>query len=154
MNVVRLVGVYNAEGTLLGEVSYWIGARFGRAHCSLCDITHGVFTERADWRACRATLPVPFVTFHLDDQPDTVRAALRGTAPAVVAEADDGTVVVLLGPTELEACAASPERLVQAIEQALTSSTTTPASARFMCCVPASQQHEPVRAGNAPRHAG
>ncbi len=127
MNVVRLVGVYNAEGTLLGEVSYWIGARFGWAHCSLCDITHGLFSERADWRACRATLPLPFVTFHLNDQPAAVRAALQGTAPAVVAEVDDGTVVVLLGPTELEACAASPTRLIEAIERALTSSTTTPA---------------------------
>lgn len=124
MNVVRLVGVYNAEGTLIGEVSYWIGARFGRAHCSLCDITHGLFSERADWRACRATLPVPFVTFHLDDQPASVRAALQGVAPAVVAERDDGSVVLLLGPQELEACASSPERLVAAIEQALTSSTT------------------------------
>jgi hypothetical protein len=124
MNVVRLVGVYNAEGTVLGEVSYWIGARFGRAHCSLCDITHGVFTERADWRACRATLPLPFVTFHLDDQPPSVRAALQGAAPAVVAELADGAVVLLLGPAALDACAASPARLVEAIEHALTAITT------------------------------
>jgi photosystem II stability/assembly factor-like uncharacterized protein len=45
----------------------------------------------------------------------------------VVAECDDGSVVLLLGPGELEACAASPERLVAAIEQALTSSTPSPA---------------------------
>ena len=46
--VVRFVGVYNAEGTLRGEVAYWIGARLGLGHCALCDITHGVFTVRAD----------------------------------------------------------------------------------------------------------
>ena len=35
---------------LVGEARYWIGARLGRAHCALCDITHGLFTERDDWR--------------------------------------------------------------------------------------------------------
>jgi len=49
--VRELIGVYDADGTLLGEARYWIGARLGRAHCALCDITHGLFTERADWRA-------------------------------------------------------------------------------------------------------
>lgn len=38
----RLVGVYDADGTVLGELSYFVKARLGRAHCSLCDITHGV----------------------------------------------------------------------------------------------------------------
>ena len=39
--IVRLIGVYDANGTLSGELAYWIGARLGRRHCSLCDITHG-----------------------------------------------------------------------------------------------------------------
>lgn len=116
--LLRLVGVYDAEGTLRGELSYWIGARLGRAHCALCDITHGTFRPRADWKACRAQLPVPFDTYHLDDQPATVRAALAGRAPAVVAETSTG-VVLLLGPDELEQCEASPERLVAAIEERL-----------------------------------
>ena len=117
VRVVRLVGVYDADHTLRGELSYWIGARLGRAHCALCDITHGTFRVRADWKACRAGLPVRFDTYHRDDQPDDVRAALAGIAPAVVAETADG-VVVLLGPAELAACDASPERLATALESA------------------------------------
>ena len=73
--LVRLVGVYDADGTPWGEVAYWVGARFGRRHCSLCEITHGTFRVRREWTACRDTLPVPFDTFHRDDQPDDVRAA-------------------------------------------------------------------------------
>jgi hypothetical protein len=115
----RLVGVYNAEGTLRGELTYWVGARLGRAHCALCDITHGTLRERADWKACRAGLPVPFDTYHLDDQPEAVRAAVADRAPAVVAETDHG-LVTLLGPAELERCAASPERLVEALTEAAT----------------------------------
>ena len=114
----RLVGVYDAEGTLRGELAYWVGARLGRAHCSLCDITHGSIREKGEWKACRQGLPVAFDTYHRDDQPPEVRAALEGRAPAVVAETDAGYVPLLDG-SALDACEGSPAALVTAIEQAL-----------------------------------
>lgn len=114
----RLVGVYDADGTLRGELAYWVGARLGRAHCSLCDITHGSVREKGEWKACRAGLPVPFDTYHRNDQPDDVRAELAGVVPAVVVETSAG-VVTLLGPAELAACEGSPARLVTAIEDAV-----------------------------------
>ena len=113
----RLVGVYNADGTLRGELAYWVGARIGRAHCALCDITHGAVRERTDWKACRAGLPVPFDTYHLDDQPDPIRAAIAGRSPAVVADTDQG-VFVLLGPADLERCDASHDKLTAALTDA------------------------------------
>jgi len=113
----RLVGVYNADGSVRGELAYFIGARLGRAHCALCDITHGRVRERADWKACRAQMPVPFDTYHRDDQPDGVRAAHGGALPIVLAETDRG-YVVLVGPDELAACAASVDRLSAAIDAA------------------------------------
>lgn len=116
--VVRLVGVYDADGSLAGELRYWVGARFGRAHCALCDITHGLVRERAEWRDCRDTLSVDFATYHRDDQPDAVRAATGDRAPVVVAETDGG-VVVLLDGAALDACAGSPERLIAAVRDAL-----------------------------------
>ena len=64
VNVVRLVGVYNADGTVFGELSYFVGKRLGRAHCALCDITHGLVRERPAWQECVAALPVPFEMFH------------------------------------------------------------------------------------------
>jgi hypothetical protein len=115
--IVELVGVYDADHTLRGELTYWVGARLGRRHCALCDITHGLFRRRADWDACAAGLPVPFRAFHRDDQPADVRAAAQGTAPVVVARTD-ADLVVLLDPSALEACAGSPEALVTALEDA------------------------------------
>ena len=79
--VERLVGVYDADGTVLGELSYFLRARIGRAPCALCDVTHGRLRERADWRACRDQLPVPFATCRRDDQPDAVRVATGARAP-------------------------------------------------------------------------
>lgn len=116
--VQRLVGVYDADHTLRGEVTYWVGARLGRAHCALCDITHGTFRERRDWQACRAGLAVPFETFHRDDQPVAVRDAAEGTVPVVLAETSVG-YVVLLGPRELEGCDGSVEAFSAALDRAL-----------------------------------
>lgn len=115
--IIRLVGVYNAVGTLRGELAYWVGARLGRAHCALCDITHGSVRERPEWKTCRAALPVPFDTFHLDDQPDAVRAEIGDRAPAVVAETDQG-LFVLLGPADLDRCNASVDLLRAAVTDA------------------------------------
>ena len=72
-----------------------------------------------DWRAARDRLPVPFTTFHRDDQPAAIRAAAGGAAPVVLAETADDMLVVA-GPDELAACAGPPEQLVAAIESALT----------------------------------
>ena len=116
--IVRFVGVYNAESTLRGELGYWLGARLGRAHCALCDITHGLVRERSDWKNCRAGLPIPFDTYHLNDQPENTRAALGGVAPAVLAETAT-RMVLLLGSDALDECAGSPDRLLQAIEAAV-----------------------------------
>lgn len=118
--VVRLVGVYDADGTLRGELAYWVGARLGRRHCSLCDITHGSVRERPEWVACRAGLPVPFDTYHRDDQPEAVRTAAGGRAPVVVAETATGHAV-LLEPAALDALAGSIDRLVEALELAVAS---------------------------------
>lgn len=112
------MGVYDADATFRGELSYWIGARLGRRHCSLCDITHGIFRERADWAACRAGLPVPFDTYHRNDQPQEVRAAIGEHLPIVVAITGSG-VVPLLDRHGLDACEGSVERLVEALERAV-----------------------------------
>ncbi len=115
--IVRLVGVYDADSTLRGELAYWVGARLGRRHCSLCDITHGSLRQRPEWKVCQAALPTPFETYHRNDQPAAVRVVANGQAPVVVAETTGGNVLVL-APEELDACGGSIESMVDAIERA------------------------------------
>ena len=117
--VLRFVGVYDADHTVRGEVSYWIGARLGRAHCALCDISHGWLRRRSEWNAYVAGLAVPFETFHRDDQPDAVRAASGDRAPVVLAETAAGPVLLLDSAT-LDACDGSVDLLSNAIDVALT----------------------------------
>jgi hypothetical protein len=120
--LVRLIGVYDADSTVRGELAYWVGARLGRRHCSLCEITHGSVRTKPAWTACREGLPVPFDTYHRNDQPDAVRAVVAGRYPVVVAHTDEGHVeahTVLLTPEVLDACRGSIDALVVAVEHAV-----------------------------------
>jgi hypothetical protein len=114
----QLIGVYDADATIIGEVSYWIGARLGLRHCSLCDVTHGLVAEKASWRSCKEDLPLPFVTYHRNDMPDDVRAVTGSALPAVVIRRG-GTVSHLLSASEIDAAQGSPERLVEVISAKL-----------------------------------
>ena len=118
--ISALVGVYNADGTLRGELAYLVGDLLGRSSCALCNITHSArsLRERSEWKTCRAALRVPFQTYHRNDQPAAIRAATKDTAPAVVAVTTNG-VVPLLGPAELRECQGSTEQLVRAVESAV-----------------------------------
>ena len=108
------VGVYDADATLWGEMSYWIGARFGARHCSLCDVTHGLFRQRAVWRARALELPAPFVTYHRNDAPEDVRGAAAGNYPIVLGR-HAGSLVVLLTNADIERCDGSPQALATAL---------------------------------------
>jgi hypothetical protein len=95
--VDELIGVYDADSTLIGEVSYWIGARLGRTHCSLCELTHGLFTQKADWKTCSANLAVPFTTYHRNDAPADVLECAAGNFPVVIARSGERLSVLLDG---------------------------------------------------------
>ena len=94
-NITELIGVYDADSTLLGEVSYWVGARLGITHCSLCEITHGLFTKKSEWKQCAESFTVPFHLFHRDDAPSDVLIALAGKFPAVLQRTTEGLKVIL-----------------------------------------------------------
>ncbi len=118
--IVSFVGVYDANSTLSAEVAYWVGARLGRRHCSLCDITHSAIREKPSWKACRAGLPVPFEAVHLDERDDDLATLTSGAAPCVVVRTDEGDRI-LLDAVTLQHCEGEPANLIAAIEAAAAS---------------------------------
>jgi hypothetical protein len=117
-DVTDLIGIYDADSTIIGEISYWVGARLGKRHCALCDITHGVIAQRREWRQCRTNIGVPFVTYHRNDAPSEAIAAAADRFPCVLARRDSRLVTVL-GPTELEQLGGSPDALVRVLNRYL-----------------------------------
>lgn len=114
--VDEFIGVYDARGTIVGEVSYWISARLGRAHCSLCDLTHGVFTTKREWRDCASDLGAPFTTWHLDDAPDDVKLVAGGAYPVVLAR-DASGLRVILDAAALETFGGDTTRFVERLRE-------------------------------------
>lgn len=111
---MRFVGIYNADGTLLGEISYVVRKYTGRGHCELCDITHGALRRKKSWDAACEGLDV--VLLHRDEASvEQLKAA--GPLPAVVGETDHGWTLVA-GPADLAMCAGDPERLVALLGRA------------------------------------
>ena len=101
IQIQRIVGVYDADGGLRGELAYLAGKLGGR-HCSLCDITHSPVRRRQAWDDYVATLPVPFAVVHRNERSAAVHSATDGQEPCVVAETTDGSVVMLLDAAALE----------------------------------------------------
>lgn len=119
--VVALTGVYDADGSAAGELRYWIGARLGKTHCSLCDVTHSSVRERREWRDLRATLSLEFNTVHRDEQSEAIALATRGGFPSVVAQDVAGEAYLLLDALEIDEIARQndpQDALVVAVERA------------------------------------
>lgn len=114
--VTRLVGVYRANGGARGEIAYVLGKLVGRAHCTLCDITHSPVRRKADWDRMVAGLGVPFDLVHLNECTGRLQQLVpsKDAAPAVVAEVD-GRLEVILDAAALDPLGGS----VPAFEQAL-----------------------------------
>ena len=92
----RLIGVYDADGSLPGEgPAYLVGHVLDGAPCALRDITHGRIRRKPAFDALTANLPVPFELLHRDELPSSLASATAGQLPCVVADrAGDLTVLV------------------------------------------------------------
>lgn len=118
-HIERVVGVYQANGGIVGEVAYVTGKLLGRAHCSLCDITHSPLRRKGEWDAFVASLPVPLDVVHLNERDETVLAATEGRTPCVVALVNDGAPRMLIEAATLEGLAGSVDRFADALRTAV-----------------------------------
>ena len=117
--IVALFGIYDADATIVGEVSYWIGARFGVRHCSLCDITHSLFKEKSEWQVCQKLLAddhgVNFQAFHRNDAPAQVLKTAVGKYPVVISEDASGNYAVFMDNAAISSCGKSAQSFLDAI---------------------------------------
>lgn len=121
--ITRLIGVYDAEGTLRGEISYLLRRMVTGQHCALCDITHGSLGMRSTWERCKADFTarrgIALHLAHLDDAPRSVMDHANFQAPAVFLERLDGAVELLMTAADLARCGNSPEKFFEYLESEL-----------------------------------
>ena len=95
MTEIKLVGVYNAKGSLLGELTYVSKKVLGLTRCALCDLSHGWSPrEKSSWKqACRQS-KIKLNLLHLDELDDQQTAALT-RAPVILAYIDHRWQVIM-----------------------------------------------------------
>ena len=119
MTVSELVGVYDADGGLLGEAAYVWGKVRGTRHCGLCDITHSTVRRKREWDRMVATLPVPVRLLHLNELDAELRAAVASVGAPVVLARDGGGWRELVGAAELDEMAGSVSAFEAAVRARL-----------------------------------
>lgn len=117
-SIDALYGIYNAEGSLAGELRYVWGKLRGTAHCALCDITHRGVREKSSFKECRGGLDLPLSLLHLDELTPALRELTRGRTPCVVARRE-GKLEIILEDDDLRACGGDVECFRELLEKTL-----------------------------------
>ena len=108
-NMDKLYGVYNADGGIIGELSYVVGKIRGKVHCALCDITHKGISKKKEWKVLEREIDIPFELVHLNEQKKELEEYTAGKSPCVVGE-KNGDLVMILTTGELEECQKSVKK--------------------------------------------
>jgi hypothetical protein len=103
----RLIGIYKADGGIIGEVSYLVGHLLGTKECSLCDITHSPLKKKAEFKAfekrLQEELGIGLRLTHMNERTAAELAASLDQEPCVLLENADGSIEFFLDSDELKA---------------------------------------------------
>ena len=92
----KIIAIYNANGSLLGEMRYVFDKVFLKKHCALCDITHGMsYKAKTTWLEQVERFPIPIETLHLDEISDDIRQVVVDKVPCVVMIEGDSINIVM-----------------------------------------------------------
>lgn len=114
--VRQIVGIYNADGSIGGELSYALAKLARRGSCELCDVTHGWNPlGKRSWKAAVDQSDLNLTLIHRDEAlPEQLAAA--GQLPAVVMSSDEGWRVIMTN-SEFAEFKSDPGALIDEIER-------------------------------------
>tara|TARA_B100001175_G_C19413940_1_gene592613 strand:- start:496 stop:876 length:381 start_codon:yes stop_codon:yes gene_type:complete len=81
--------IYNANGTILGKFEYLIKKIFMDFHCTMCDISHSMVTEKEIWKKKLKESKYPIFAVHKDEQPIKLRDFSSDSIPCVILYQDN-----------------------------------------------------------------
>jgi hypothetical protein len=98
-----LYAIYDADGSLAGELRYLIDKFLGRADCALCDLSHGWHPAgKRAWRQQQgATTQLSWL--HRDEVPHHVLVHVSGSLPCIAMDTN-GRVDILISKDQLAQC--------------------------------------------------
>lgn len=85
MNDIKIVGVYNANSGIIGELKYVTGKILKITSCELCDITHGFSVkEKKEWAYEIVKCPYTIETVYLNEMDEKIKKIATGNTPVVI----------------------------------------------------------------------
>lgn len=107
MAIKTLIGVYKADGGLVGELAYFFGHLVGTKECSLCDITHSPFRKKREFKELETSLRndfgIAFRLVHMNERTEKELSASAGREPCVLLQHEDDSISMFLDFMELKA---------------------------------------------------
>ena len=118
-----LIGIYKADGGIVGELSYFFGHLVGVRSCSLCDISHSPIMKKPSFKALeqhlRATHGIAVRMIHLNERNEREQKASEGREPCILLEYPDQSISMFLDSSDLTALSGSVSSLKKLIESRL-----------------------------------
>ena len=118
MALPQLYAIYDADGSLLGELSYLKDKCLGKAECALCDLSHGWNPlGKASWRQRRGQA-ASLEWVHRDEVPPHVLSAMSDHLPCIAMDRE-GKVEIVISKEALAGCEGRFEIFEHLLEQKL-----------------------------------
>ncbi len=118
-----LIGIYKADGGIVGELSYFFGHLVGVRSCSLCDISHSPIMKKPSFKALEKHLlaqhGIAMRMIHLNERNDREQKASEGREPCILLEYPDQSISMFLDSSDLTALSGSVSSLKKLIESRL-----------------------------------
>jgi hypothetical protein len=115
--------IYNADGTLRGELTYVIGHHvLGTLSCELCDISHGPVMQKKAWKEWKATMLQDghlVQVIHRNDMSPELALFVGDRLATVVERHSESEWSVVLRPDELKECGGSVVKFAAMMQRAL-----------------------------------
>jgi hypothetical protein len=115
---MKIFGIYQANGGLMGEISYIFRKLVLKHNCSLCKVTHRGLMVKPDWKDYIKTLNIYFELLHINEQPAEMYVYTRGHTPCVIANID-GNYVILMDSEMIDGCNGSVEKFSTLLDKSL-----------------------------------
>ena len=92
---VKIYCIYNAKGSVSGELAYVFKKYVLGFKCSMCEITHNSFAMKRDWENKVSQSNINIETVHLDERPKDLEEFSKNKVPCVVGEYQEGYKLIL-----------------------------------------------------------
>ena len=92
---VKIYCIYNAEGSIFGELKYFYNKYIRDINCSMCDITHNTLSEKKEWKKRCMVSSLKIECLHLDELPKDIENLVEGNTPCVVAKTSSTNEIII-----------------------------------------------------------